>query len=89
MPEQAGKVATTVVDSFKGTPMLLALLLVNAGFLGILVYLMAGAVANSNERNKMQLELIAKLITDIRDCGKQGPRPNNYDPTTKSFIFLR
>jgi uncharacterized membrane protein len=88
IPEQAGKVAGGVVDAMKGTPMLLALLIINAGFLGIVVYLMGEAVANSAERNKTQLELISRLVTDIRDC-RQGPRNGKYDPTTKSLIFLR
>lgn len=88
LPQEAGKVAGGVVDALKGTPMLLALLIVNAGFLGIVVYLMGEAVANSAERNRTQLELIGKLVGDIRDC-RQGPRGNSYDPTTKSLMFVK
>ena len=51
--------------------MLLVVLLINAAFLGVIVYLMGEAVANSAERNKTQLGLIEKLVTDIRDC-RQG-----------------
>ncbi len=83
--EEAGKAAGSVVDAMKGTPAILALLLVIAGFLGVLVYLMGEAVANSAERNKTQLELISKLVGDIRDC-RQGPR-NSYDPTQKSMVY--
>lgn len=83
--EEAGKAAGSVVDAMKGTPMILALLLVNAAFLGVIVYLMGEAVANSAERNKTQLELISKLVGDIRDC-RQGPR-NSYDPTQKSMVY--
>ncbi len=86
MPEQAGKAVSGVVDAMKGTPAILALLLVIAGFLGVLVYLMGEAVANSAERNKTQLELISKLVGDIRDC-RQGPRGNSYDPTQKSMVY--
>jgi hypothetical protein len=86
--EEAGKVAGGVVDAMKGTPMLLVLLLVNAAFLGVVVYLMGEAVANSAERNRTQLDLIGKLVSDIRDC-RQGPKGGSYDPTTKSLIRLK
>ncbi len=86
MPEQAGKVVGGVVDAMKGTPMLLVVLVINAAFLGVIVYLMGEAVANSAERNKQQLALIERLVTDIRDC-RQGPRGNNYDPTQKSMMY--
>ncbi len=84
--EEGGKVAGSVVDAMKGTPMLLVLLIVNAAFLGVVVYLMGEAVANSAERNRTQLDLIGKLVGDIRDC-RQGPRGNNYDPTQKSMVY--
>lgn len=83
--EEGGKVAGSVVDAMKGTPMLLVVLLINAAFLGVLVYLMGEAVANSGERNRQQLALIDKLAT--RECS--GPRSNSYDPTTKSLVRLR
>lgn len=84
--EEGAKVAGGVVDAMKGTPMLLVLLIVNAAFLGVVVYLMGEAVANSAERNRTQLDLIGKLVGDIRDC-RQGPRGNNYDPTQKSMVY--
>ena len=84
--EEGAKVAGGVVDAMKGTPMLLVLLIVNAAFLGVVVYLMGEAVANSAERNRTQLDLIGKLVSDIRDC-RQGPRGNNYDPTQKSMMY--
>lgn len=86
--EEAGKAAGSVIDAMKGVPMLLAMLIINLGFLGIIVYFMGEAAANSSERNKTQLELIHKLVTDIRDC-RQGPKTNSYDPTTKSLIRLK
>jgi hypothetical protein len=85
--EEAGKAVGSVVDALKGTPLIIALLLVIAGFLGSIVYLMGEAVANSSERNKQQLALIEKLVTDIRDC-RQGPPRTGYDPTTKSLIRI-
>lgn len=86
--EEVGKAAGSIVDTMKGTPMILALLLINVCFLGAVVYLMGEAVANSASRNQQQLGLIEKLVTDIRDC-RQGPRTNSYDPTTKSLIRLK
>ena len=41
--EEAGKAAGSVIDAMKGVPMLLAMLLVNLGFLGIIVYFMGEA----------------------------------------------
>ncbi len=83
MPEQAGKVASSVIDVMKGTPMLMVVLLINAAFLGSLVYLMGVATTNAGERNKQQLALIEKLAS--RDC-YQGPR-GSYDPTQKSMVY--
>ena len=54
--EEGAKVAGSVVDAMKGTPMWLVVLLINAAFLGVIVYLMGEAVANSAERNKTQLQ---------------------------------
>ena len=84
--EEGGKAIGGIVDTMKGTPMILALLLINVCFLGAVVYLMGEAVANSAARNQQQLGLIEKLVTDIRDC-RQGPRGNSYDPTQKSMVY--
>ena len=85
--EETGKAIGGIVDTMKGTPMILALLLINVCFLGAVVYLMGEAVANSAARNQQQLGLIEKLVTDIRDC-RQGPRNGRYDPSTKSLIRI-
>lgn len=71
---EAGKeVATHVVDAMKSTPLAIALLIVNVGFLGFAAYVLGEVAANASERNKAQSELISKLVGDIRDC-KQGPK---------------
>lgn len=70
--EQIGKVATSIVDVMKGAPVILALLLVNIGFLAFFSYLMGQVSANARERNKAQLELIESLVKDIRDCRGGG-----------------
>jgi len=71
--EHAAQVATSAVDAMKSTPLAIALLVVNIGFLGFAAYLLGEVASNSAERNKSQVELIGKLVNDIRDC-RQGPR---------------
>ena len=66
--EGVSKVATSAVDAMRSTPLAIALLLVNVGFLGFAGYVLGHVAANSSERNKTQTELVATLIKDIRDC---------------------
>ena len=73
LPEQAGKVATSTIDALRSTPMIFAMILLNISFLGFCAYLLGSVSANSAERNKSQIELISKLVGDIRDC-RQGPK---------------
>jgi hypothetical protein len=73
--ETSGKIAASTVEAMKSTPLALALLVVNVGFLGFAAYILGEVAANASDRNKMQSELISKLVTDIRDC-RQGPRPS-------------
>ena len=72
--EEAGKVAGSVVESLKGAPVIIALLVIIASFLGFVMYLMGEVAQSAREDKRAQLEMIAKLVTDIRDC-KQGARP--------------
>ena len=77
VPETAGKVATSAIDAMKLTPLAIALLVVNIGFLGFAAYVLGEVATNASERNKTQMELIMKLVTDIRDC-KQGPKAEGW-----------
>ena len=72
--EEAGKVAGSVVESLKGAPVIIALLVIIASFLGFVMYLMGEVAQSAREDKGAQLEIIAKLVTDSRDC-KQGARP--------------
>lgn len=72
--EEAGKIASSAVDAMKSTPLAIALLIVNVGFLGFAAYVLGEVAANASERNKSQLELINNLVRDIRDC-RQPARP--------------
>lgn len=71
--EEVARVATSTLDAMKNTPLAIALLVVNVGFLGFAAYVLGEVAANASERNKSQLELISTMVKDIRDC-KQGPR---------------
>lgn len=71
--ETTGKVAAGAIDAMKSTPLAIALLVVNIGFLGVATYFLGEVASNASERNKAQMELITKLVTDIRDC-RQGPK---------------
>lgn len=79
--EEAGKVATTAVESMKSAPLAIALLLVNLGFIGFNGFILSAVAKNAAERNQTQMELIAKLVGDVRDCAR-GARP------MKSPVFL-
>lgn len=70
--QEVGKAAASAVEAMKSTPLAIALLVVNVGFLGFSAYVLGEVAANASERNKSQLELISRLVTDIRDC-RQGP----------------
>jgi hypothetical protein len=72
--EEAAKVASTAIDAMKSTPLAIALLVVNVGFLGFAAYVLGEVAANASERNKTQSELIISLVKDIRDC-REGPTP--------------
>jgi hypothetical protein len=70
--EEAGKVGSAAVSAMSSQPLAIALLIINIGFLGFAGYILGEVAANASERNKLQMELIAKLVGDIRDC-RQGP----------------
>jgi Tfp pilus assembly protein PilV len=71
--EATGKVASSAIEAMKSTPLAIALLIVNVGFLGFAAYILGEVASNAKERNNAQLELISKLVTDIRDC-RQVPK---------------
>jgi uncharacterized membrane protein SpoIIM required for sporulation len=73
LTEEAGKVANTAVSAMGASPLAIALLIVNIGFLAFSGYVLGEVAANAAERNKTQMELIAKLVHDIGDC-RQGPK---------------
>jgi hypothetical protein len=60
-----------------GSPLSLALLLVNLVFLGVGAYILGEVAETSRERNRTQNELITTLVKDIRDC-RQPARPTTF-----------
>ena len=70
--EEGGKVASNAVDAMKGTPLGIALLVVNMAFLGFVGYVLGEVAENAKVRNSSQMDLISKLVTDIRDCRQPG-----------------
>lgn len=81
--EEAGKVGSAAVNAMSSQPLAIALLIINIGFLGFAGYVLGEVAANASERNKTQMELIQRLVTDIRDC-RQGPTHSS----TKSLLHL-
>jgi hypothetical protein len=75
--EEAGKVGTAAIESMKSAPLAIALLLVNLGFIGFNGYILSAVASNASERNKTQMDLIAKLADDVRDCSRQGAKTNS------------
>jgi hypothetical protein len=70
IPEEVGKVASSAIDVMKGSPALAILLVVNVVFLAFATYVLGEVAANASERNKAQLELITKLVSDCRQPGQ-------------------
>jgi predicted Na+-dependent transporter len=64
--EEISKVASTAVESMKSSPLAIALLIVNIGFLVFSTYVLGEVAANSAERNKEQINLISTLVRDCR-----------------------
>lgn len=77
--EATGKVASSAIEAMKSTPLAVALLIVNVGFLGFAAFVLGEVATNASERNKTQMELISTLVKDIRDC-KQGSKTELMPP---------
>jgi hypothetical protein len=75
--EEAGKVGTAAVSAMASTPLAIALLIVNIGFLGFSGFLLGEVAESARERNQGQMDMIKQLVTDIRDC-RQGPKPTGW-----------
>jgi hypothetical protein len=77
--EEAGKIGAAAVQSMQSAPLAIALLLVNISFIAFNGYILSAVASNANERNKTQMDLIARLADDARDCN-QLRRPSMRSP---------
>jgi hypothetical protein len=75
--ETSGDVAKAAIGSMSGSPLGIALLIVNLAFLGFIGYVLGEVAEGTKLRNETQMNLIGKLVTDIRDC-RQGPNPPRF-----------
>ena len=75
--EEAGRIGTAAVTSMAGTPLAIALLLVNVGFLAFAGFILGEVAEGAQVRNAGQMDLIKQLVTDIRDC-RSGPKPTDF-----------
>lgn len=69
--------AETVQEGFKAmqsVPLAIALLLVNIAFLAFAAYILGQVAGNANERNKNQMDLIANLVHEIKECNSKGDK---------------
>ena len=75
--EEAGKVGAAAIGAMSAQPLAIALLVVNIGFLGFAGYVLGEVASNAQMRNAGQMDLITKLVTDIRDC-RGGAKPMDF-----------
>jgi hypothetical protein len=88
--EEAGKVGAAAVGAMSSQPLAIALLVINIGFLGFAGYVLGEVAANASERNKGQMDLIYKLVSDIRDCRggtHVAPNPTSFEITYPAIEY--
>lgn len=66
--EEIGKVTSSALDAMKSTPLAVALLIVNIGFLLFTAYILQVIAASSRVRAERQDALILELVKNIQDC---------------------
>jgi hypothetical protein len=66
--EEAGKALTITVDAMKASPLAIALLIVNLGFMVLLGWVLHEIGVISKERNDQQGEMINTLISTFKEC---------------------
>jgi hypothetical protein len=88
----ATKVATSVVGAMASSPLAIALLIVNAGFLVFAAYVLGAVATNASERNRTQMTLIEQLVKDCLASTHSAPKTNYRIPQaclTPEDILLR
>ena len=72
--EEAGKVGTAAMGAMQSQPLAIALLIVNCVFVGFCGYILSIIGENAQIRNKTQMELIGRLITECRHSALPQPQ---------------
>ena len=72
--EEGGKAISSIAESMKGAPIVLAMVLINVAFIGLVIYLLMVIGDNARERNATQIDLIKQMM---RDCAAgDKPKPS-------------
>lgn len=71
--KESAEAVTATVTAMASSPLSIALLLVNIGFLAFAAFVLGEVASNAAERNKTQMELIGSLVKEIRDCNARAP----------------
>jgi len=69
--KESAEAVTATVAAMSSSPLAIALLLVNIGFLAFAAFVLGEVASNAQERNKTQMELINSLVQQIRDCAEK------------------
>lgn len=73
--KESAEAVTATVNAMSSSPLAIALLVVNIGFLAFAAFVLGEVAQNANERNKNQMDLIGSLVKEIRDCNAAKPNP--------------
>jgi hypothetical protein len=66
--EEAGKALSSTVEAMKSSPLAIALLFVNIGFLIFVGYVLHVIGTISIDRSKTQNELVMQLVSALAEC---------------------
>jgi hypothetical protein len=66
--KESAEAVTATVNAMSSSPLAIALLLVNVGFLAFAAFVLGQVATNAAERNKNQMELISTMVEQIRNC---------------------
>jgi hypothetical protein len=71
--KEGAEAVTATVNAMAGSPLAIALLVVNIGFLAFAAFVLGEVATNAAERNKNQMELIGSMVKELKECGPKAP----------------
>lgn len=77
--DEAGKAVVATVESMKATPLAIALLIVNIGFLVLFAWIFHEVAAGALSRNATQDTLILNMVETLKHCKVEGNLSNSLD----------